>query len=153
MGYSYSDRGRLACDACGAADGNTRKRTCPHRIQYAEGGSLPYCSAPALCAACYAKRKGTLHDGCKAGAAKRNQDEIARGARFAAGELEVRTAYGDWHAAVPDGFVGVTFKARGAEAHRLIPKAVYDPGRKSWLSDYGPDVHPWAGPDGKAATE
>jgi hypothetical protein len=147
MGYSYCARtNRLCCDACGAADGNTRKRTCPHKVTYAVGGrmgggSLPYCSPSALCASCYTKHKATLHEGCKAGAARSNAKEQEKAVRFAAGEYERRTAWGSWHAMVPAGMVGVCFvNASRAEEYRLLPEATYADG--DWLSQY-PDAQPW----------
>lgn len=136
MGYCYCARtGRLACDACGAANGKTRKRTCPHRVHYAEGGSLPYCQPAALCPDCYAKHKPTLHDGCKDAAARETQRQQDRAAMLDAGQFERKTAWGDWHELVPSGHVGVRFVNRaGQERYRLLTdeqyKAVGD-----WLSD------------------
>lgn len=152
MGYSYCARtGRLACDSCGAAEGNTRKRTCPYRVQYAEGGSLPYCYPSALCKACYAKHKATLHADCEAGAAKRTAEEATKRARLAAGELEVRSAWGSWHPNVPVGFTGVYFENRltNARAYFLVPADAYAAG---WLADY-PGAIPWAGPDDGATSK
>jgi hypothetical protein len=147
MGYSYCARsGRLACDACGDTSGTTRKRTCPHKVHYADGGSLPYCYPSALCRDCYAKHKATLHDDCKAGADARNQQEQRRAARLVAGDYEVKNAYGSWHKTVPDGMVGVRFVNRaGAEVYRLVPDAIYNgESRGNWLQDY-PDAQPWDG--------
>lgn len=149
MGYSYtqssSGRWALSCDACGKG-GGVRKRTCPHKVHYPEGYALPYCYPAALCNACYATRKTTLHADCREGAAKRNEQETARAARLAAGELEVRSAYGDWHERVPAGFVGVRFEGTGdTEAFRLMLNAEYQPGEKHWLSDY-PTTQVWEGP-------
>lgn len=142
MGYSYcATTGRLACDGCGAAEGTTRKRTCPHRVQHAEGFSLPYCYPSALCRACYARHKATLHDACEAGAAAQTAKQQQRAAHFAAGEYERRTAWGSWHALVPAGKVGVVFvNAAGAEEYRLLPHESYADG--AWLSEY-PDAQPW----------
>ena len=149
MGYSYSVPGnRLCCDSCGH-DGGVRKRTCPEKIHYADGGALPYCYPSALCPSCYAKHKATLHADCKAGAAKRNAEEVARGARLAGGDFEVRTGYGAWHKAVPVGSVGVRFVGTGGrEEFRLLPEAEYAPGEKHWLSDY-PTAALWADPDAR----
>lgn len=141
MGYCYgltsSGRYALACDACGAV-GGVRKRTCPHKVHYAEGGSLPYCYPSALCASCYKTRKATLHVGCPEGAAKRTAEEIAKREKFAAGDKEVRSAFGDWHKAVPSGMVAVVFSGldRSNEEWRLIPSEEYEPGVKRFLSEY-----------------
>jgi len=141
MGYSYDMRGRLACDACGAAEGKTRKRTCPHRVHYATGGSLPYCYPSALCPTCYAKHKPTLHKDCAEGAARQTAKEQEKAIRFAAGEYERRTAWGSWHALVPDGMVGVCFvNLARAEEYRLLPADTYADGQ--WLSDYN-NAQPW----------
>lgn len=141
MGYSYCARtGRLDCDGCGAATGTTRKRTCPYRVEYAEGGSLPYCQPAALCSTCYIKHKPTLHARCKDGAAEANRRELTRAARLTAGDYERRTAWGDWHETVPAGLIGLRFVNRaGHEEYRLV-----DAGRDraNWLSEYG-DAQPW----------
>jgi len=150
MGYSYDLRGRLACDSCGAC-GQTRKRTCPHKVHYASGGALPYCYPSALCPGCYAKHKATLHTGCKDGAAKRTAEEAAKHARLAAGELEVTSAYGSWHPTVPEGYTGVIFRGVDrAEVYRLIAREQYDPGVRRYLSEY-PDAHPWTDPNAAPA--
>lgn len=141
MGYCYDMAGRLACDACGKT-GGVRKRTCPHRVHYADGGSLPYCQPAALCSDCYRKHKAKLHEGCAAGAAKQNAAEVARKAKLAAGELEVRSAWGDWHETVPTGMTGVLFRNGDQQDYRLMPQADYQPGDKHWLSDY-PTAEPW----------
>jgi len=145
MGYSYDMSGRLACDACGST-GKTRKRTCPHKVHYAGGGSLPYCYPSALCADCYATRKATLHAGCAERAAARTADEAAKHARLVAGELEVASAFGTWHATVPEGWVGVIFRGTAAnEAYRLIAADHYDPTSRRYMSEY-PDARPWSDP-------
>jgi hypothetical protein len=140
MGYSYDMGGRLCCDSCGAS-GDARKRTCPHRVQYADGGSLPYCYPSALCKACYAKHKATLHARCAEGAAQSNVREQARKARLVAGALERRACWGSWHATVPDGMVGVYFKGMQGEAWRLVTHDAYDT-QRAWLDEY-PDAQPW----------
>jgi hypothetical protein len=139
MGYCYDDGGKLCCDACGDS-GQVRKRTCPYRVHYAEGGSLPYCSPSALCAACYHTHKATLHADCKAGAAKRTAEELERAAMLEAGQYERRTAWGDWHPFVPAGFVGLRFVNKaGKELYRLISTERYESITGQWLRDY-----PWA---------
>jgi len=145
MGYSYDARtGRLCCDACGDASGTTRKQTCPHRVHYAEGGSLPYCYPSALCKTCYATRKATLHDGCADGAARQTAQQQIRAAKLAAGEYERRTAWGSWHATVPAGLVGVRFVAQdGRQQYWLVPEADYQrAGAGSWMSEYATRT-PW----------
>ena len=147
MGYSYDLRGRLACDSCGSC-GQTRKRTCPARVRYAGGGSLPYCQPAALCPACYQRHKATLHAGCREGAAKRTAEEAAKQARLAAGELEVAAAWGSWQPTVPEGYVGVCFRGLGgAEVYRLIRKAEYDPSVRRYLSEYA-ETGDWRDPHG-----
>ena len=150
MGYSYgqtaSGRWALSCDGCGKV-GGVRKRTCPHKVVYAEGYSLPYCPPPALCNACYTKHKATLHKDCAAGAATCNARETARAAALTSGALEVRTAWGDWHETVPKGFVGVRFVGTGGTTtFRLVPAGEYEPGVRRYLHDY-PNAQPWADPD------
>jgi hypothetical protein len=135
VGYSYSFDGKLCCDACGKS-GGVRKRTCPYRVNYADGGSLPYCYPAALCGECYRQRRATLHTDCGDGAAKRTAAEADRAARLAAGDLEVRAAFGSWHQTVPDGFVGVLFRGSAREERRLIPAADYNPGIRRYLSEY-----------------
>ena len=142
MGYCYDLRNRLVCDSCGDS-GKTRKRTCPFKVHYPEGGSLPYCYPSALCPPCYAKHKATLHAGCKDAAAKRNAELNVEGVRLAAGELKVKAAWGDWHADVPDGFSGVYFKGATSEAYKLVPKGDYK--GSGWLSDF-PNALDWTGP-------
>lgn len=154
MGYCYgrthSGRSALACDSCGHV-GGVRKRTCPARVEYAEGCSLPYCMPAALCAACYKLRKPTLHVGCHEQAALRTASERARRARLEAGDKEVRSAWGDWHKAVPSGYVGVAFAGLSKDPHllggavevwALIPQLDYAPGEKRFLSDYA-NHQPW----------
>lgn len=142
MGYCYDNRGRLACDSCGAC-GTTRKRTCPHRVQYAEGGSLPYCQPAALCSTCYAKHKATLHASCAEGAARSNARERERSIKLAGGHFERRTCWGDWHATVPAGYVGVRFVGVTGEAYRLVTAADYEAGAaRDWMENY-PNAQPW----------
>ena len=139
MGYCYSG-GKLVCDSCGAT-GSVRKRTCRYRVTYAEGGSLPYCSPSALCAVCYTTHKPTLHANCKAGAVRRTAEETERRQKLDAGELEVRTAWGDWHELVPAGYVGVRFIGmNGSEVYRLILAGEYH--GRGYLSEY-PNLSAW----------
>lgn len=147
MGYCYTHSGALVCDGCGAA-GGVRKRTCPHRVTYPlDGYSLPYCYPSALCPACYKAHKATLHATCAEGAATSNAEHAATAARVRAGDALVKAAWGDWHAAVPAGLVGVCFRTQGATPeYRLVPATSYQ-GGGGFLSDYA-DAQPWAGPDG-----
>ena len=157
MGFSYgrtaSGRSTLSCDSCGTV-GGVRKRTCPHKVHYAGGGSLPYCYPAALCSACYATAKPTLHAGHAELAAARTAAESAKHARLVAGDKEVSTAFGSWHAKVPTGFVGVGFAGPATERGmlngsisewRLVPAEVYDPSVRRYLSDYHGAL-PWSGP-------
>lgn len=106
MGYSYGSRGRC-CDNCGR-DGGTRLRTCPHRVEYFDGTrALPYCPAPALCSACYAEHKPTLHQDCAEGARLSTETNRRIADRKAAGERQVKAAWGDWHDETPAGMVRV----------------------------------------------
>lgn len=146
MGYSYGQNGNgrwvLACDKCGSI-GGTRKRPCRYRIHYADGTSLPWCPAPALCGPCFKALGGTagLHgDTCRDNAARAQADEDHKAACLAAGDKRVIVAYGDWHASVPTGMSLVGFRgADGVEEYRLMPSDVYKSG--GFLSDY-PDSVP-----------
>lgn len=139
MGYSYgrSESGRLvlACDGCGKL-GGVRKRTCPHKVYYAEGGSSPYCPAPALCTPCYHVHKGAMHRECAEGAAKATAREVERKRRLEAGEAELRTCWGSWHETVPAGFVGARYLALGGkETYVLLPDEPKAETRSLWLSE------------------
>lgn len=139
MGYCYDNAGRLCCDSCGTA-GNVRKNTCPHKVHYADGSSLPYCPPPALCPACLKKHGGTakIHAGCKEHAARSNAREVENARRYAAGELKRGAAWGDWHEKVPAGMVGVLFNnpSTGQERYKLIEAARYN--AHEWLSEFEP---------------
>jgi len=136
MGYSYDITGKLCCDCCGEV-GKVRKRTCPHRVYYAGGGSLPYCSPSALCPTCYQKHKAALHEGCKERADERTREEAEKAKRLAGGAYETRTVFGDWHEDCPKGWVLVVFTNRcGAEKHCLIPDSFYNPTDYPFLEDY-----------------
>lgn len=140
MGKTFDAYGRRCCDRCDER-GGVRTRTCPHRVYYPAGGSLPYCAAPALCSKCYAEVKALLHKDCKAGAAKSQAAVNLRAERLAAGEYEVSAAFGDWHKDVPNGTVGLCFRNRdGLETFRLVRAHSYK--RGGYLSDY-PDALPW----------
>ena len=141
MGYCYTLDGKLCCDGCGTHGNGTRKRTCPHKVHYANGGSLPYCQPAALCSACYETHKPTLHAGCKAAAAQRTAEETARAARLAAGSYERKACWGSWHATVPDGMVGIVFEGTQGKAWRLVTKDAYDT-QARWLEDY-PHAQAW----------
>jgi hypothetical protein len=154
-GYSAAGRMALACDSCGKV-GNVRKRTCVHRVEYPQDGAaartLPYCQPPALCAPCLKDRGGirALHAGCEEGARLSTAEHHATAARIAAGDLQVMTAWGSWHAAVPEGMTGVMFaRSRTAgwpgQTYRLVPADHYQNG--GFLADY-PGAQPWNGPDG-----
>lgn len=159
MGYSYGYNARgnlaLACDNCGDV-GGVRKRRCPYTVRgdslRTVSGKRPemdYCPAPAVCGACFAKLGGThgIHgDQCRTGAAAMQERYDAKEAALDAGESFVTTGYGDWHKAVPAGWVGVTFNGRAGETHRLMPPEMYHPGTLERLSDY-PYAVPWDGPN------
>ena len=162
MGRSYDSSGRLACDGCGKAEGTTRRRTCPARVVYPSGASLPYCAAPDLCPDCVVKHRDRLHVGCREAAAKRTAEERARGARLEAGEMLLRSCWGDWHERVPAGWVGACFVGKGdAVAYWLVPAKVYDRrGRDDSPGDFArvavemgePELRPWGGPDDEGTT-
>lgn len=121
MGYSYDARtGKLCCDSCGNI-GGVRKRTCPHKVD-----GMPYCSPSALCSACYAKYRDTLHDGCAEAAARSQARADEENAALACGSHLWRTSWGDWHDAVPAGLVGVRFVSETEEVFALISEATYD---------------------------
>lgn len=147
MGYSYTRSGALACDDCGNG-GRVQKRTCPYVVDVISPmmtpmrAKLPYCYPPALCPACWQKHKATVHANCEAGAAASSARYAEQGRRLDAGELAVSSRFGDWHAAVPAGYVGVYFRGWHGEAWRLVP--VPEPAGAAWLSDY-PTVQDWIG--------
>lgn len=126
MGYVYEGR-KLCCDACG--EPGARKRACVFKVTNEGGGVLPYCPAPALCGACFKQRGGGkgVHAGCEEGARAAQARADAKKARLAAGEHVHCVSYGDWHAAVPEGWVGLGFRNQaGEELRRLAPKAAYE---------------------------
>lgn len=131
MGYCYTSpkgrsRGRLCCDACPSSTG-VRKRTCPHKVITPAGHSLPYCPAPALCAACWTTRK-TYHSGCKAKADAATARYALEAARDQEGDLAVRTCWGDWLKGVPAGHVLILFADLGhtRREYRLALSEHYD---------------------------
>lgn len=138
MGYSfgYNDNGRLvrSCDRCGAV-GGVRKRTCRFKVTYAEGYSLPYCYPPALCSDCAKKLKPLHGESCQVGAAKATAREVERKARLVSGDFEVRSAFGHWHPAVPQAWVGVRFVSLNGDVWKLLPATDYN-GAGGWLSEY-----------------
>lgn len=143
MGYAYTRTGGLCCDSCGTP--GARKRKCPHTVT-TDGHTLPWCPAPALCAPCYARKgglRGVHPERCREGAAaaQAEYDRIAE--RIAAGESQVKAAWGDWHAKVPTGLVGVLFVGADTRTYALVPQADYDPRARKFLSDY-PDAQPCA---------
>ncbi len=121
MGYSYSGN-RLCCDNCGRT-GGVRKRTCPHKVRNDSFRSVavgvrhevPYCQPPALCSACYAGLKATLHEPCKEGARLAQEKADRTEALLESGAFLRAAAWGDWHAKVPAGRVGVLFVNRAKE--------------------------------------
>jgi hypothetical protein len=147
MGYSYgyndaTGRQGLACDSCGHV-GGVRKVTCPHvvtcdSLRSVTPGArhgLPYCPAPALCAACRVKHpRAELHARCKEGAEASQREYDAKQAQLEAGAYLVVSACGSWHDRCPDGFALVTFRnLEGSELERLISKDEYDrPGAHGW---------------------
>ncbi len=145
MGYSYqttpSGREALCCDACPAAGrvAGVRKRTCPCRVKYRSGNSLPYCPAPALCSACYRRLgyQAGVHAHCAAGAVHSQAQEDAVTARIVAGDLPVRAAWGNQ---VVDGkawtlvLFGDYMAANGREEWRLVKPDDYR--SNEYLSDH-----------------
>lgn len=89
MGYSFDQRGRLACDVCGQAEGKTRKRKCPHG----------YCPAVAACPGCFKTIKADgrwtkAHATCAASAAEYDAREAKQAAVLNAGGFVRRSAMG-----------------------------------------------------------
>lgn len=163
MGYGYEQRydrrGRrylvLACDKCGDA-GGVRKRTCTARVLTDSLRSvrawLPYCSPPALCKPCHQKLKATLHESCARGAAMAQADYDTTERLLDSGESLVVAAWGDWHATVPAGFVGVCFRGMSGESYRLVTVEEYDArrhgGRVAEKLSAFVNALPWRDPDG-----
>jgi len=79
---------------------------------------------------CYKRERATLHgDRCRAGAAASQARYDVEQAALDRGEYIRTTCYGDWHAAVPKGFVGALFtNIRGEEVGLLLPESVYETG-------------------------
>lgn len=159
MGYSYqktsSGREALCCDNCPAAgrEAGVRKRTCPHRVHYRDGGSLPYCPAPALCSNCYRSLgcQAGVHANCAEACAAQQAREDAVTAKIAAGDLPVRAAWGGYvldangqpmavrELATRDSWTLVLFgdlpaAPGGREEWRLVPKDEYR--SNEYLSDH-----------------
>ena len=142
MGYSFDFRGRMCCDSCGNP-GGVRRRTCPHRVRYHDGGSAPYCYPPALCSACYAKHgglRGVHGERCRDGAGEAQVREDRIGAKLAAGEIQVRAAWGrggsepSRYGNVPPGQVMV---ACSDDKRYLVDAAEYDRRtRDNFLSEF-----------------
>ena len=135
MGYSYgrtaSGRLALSCGACGKL-GGVRKRTCEYRVYYADGTSLPYCPAPALCGPCFAERRVSLHADCRESAARSTEKEAAKGRRLAAGDSIVAARWGDWHETVPTGKVGAVYRAADGTETWILTDEAHMP---RWLSE------------------
>lgn len=161
MGYCYDARtGRLACDSCGAAEGETRKRTCTARVTHVDSTgqrvALPYCPPPALCPACYSKHGGAkIHDACHEPARRRQAEEDRRAAKMATGAKLRRAAWG-----LDAGMVGVLFEGPGGALHLAMPEALYDAGGGAFGDDLSPEEYaqlasarglaapvPWGGPE------
>jgi len=138
MGYSYTRSGRLCCDNCGQE--GAHKRKCPHHVYYADGSSLPYCPAPALCSLCYTEHGKNLHNQCEESARRLTKEEACILVQLKAGRYKVTAAWGSWHETVPTDFVGVRFEdINGASEYRLIPDADYG---ARWLDEYV-NAQPW----------
>lgn len=136
MGYCYKN-GRLCCDACGSV--GARKRTCPHKVTMDRGQVLPNCQAPALCKACWEKYgKNKIHDQCRESAARSNAEYAAVRARIEAGDKVLRCCFGDWHADVPAGMVGMVFGDGEQAEGLLVTEEEYSAHRAthSFLSEY-----------------
>lgn len=150
MGYCYgtgaTGRAKLVCEHCGTI-GGVRKRTCPHKVVYPTGGSLPYCPAPALCGPCLKREYGgltALHADCAAPAAKRTQEEHQDYAKLLAGDAKVSGRWGDWCATVPAGQVGSYYATANGQEIAVLTS---EPNTPRWLSDVNPeDVGTWTGP-------
>jgi hypothetical protein len=149
MGYSYDGRGKRCCDHCGKP-GGVRKRTCIHKVLsdslYSTDGhrhSLPYCSPPALCSPCYKALGGRhwIHAACEVGAAASQARADAIEAQLDAGEFLPTSAFGDWHAKVPSGKVGIIYRGRAGKRYALVSDADYK--RRAPLSLV--DHEPWEG--------
>lgn len=140
MGYSYSDRGLLACDQCWAV-GGVRRRKCRFTVtsdtSRGPRSPLPYCQPPALCQACYKAAGGArgVHpdETCGSGARASQAKYDAIQARLDAGEEMVLSASGDWAEWVPEGHVGVLTSMRNTY---LVDAGEYRSDRGGFISDY-----------------
>lgn len=102
MGYSYSYDGKLACDDCGAANGETRKVRCTYG----------YCPSPALCPSCrtnerYHAWRENCRKTCKVESARSKERERLRDYLMDSGQLVRVSAI-----SAPEGSVDVTFVNR-----------------------------------------
>lgn len=151
MGYCYDYAGRLVCDGCGntsATGTRVIRRKCSHKVlgdtlRGKTRVSMHYCYPPALCSSCYQKEGGKhIHDKCAEGARRSQAEYDAIEAALDAGEMFVISAYGSWHAEVPEGKVGVLFSGRSGELQRLVDQSAYDQrGKNPKLSDF--ESAPW----------
>ncbi len=133
MGYCYDNRGRLACDNCSATRG-VKKNICPETVltdslRTTRPGlrlEIPYCYPPALCARCEEKLADTIHAPCKEHAAASQATSDAVEALLEDGAYLRTAAWGDWHAHVPEGRVGVSFRnLRGQAAYYHVDPTEY----------------------------
>lgn len=145
--YGYnpdSGRHQLACDSCGNI-GGVRKRTCPRRVlgdslrnAHSDGSrhTLPWCSAPALCDACWQAKGRTngVHANCTEGAAASQAEADKIEADLDNGHRLVVSATGSHDPDVPTGFTKVTFRGRDDETTALVTG--YDPTNRPRLADY-----------------
>ena len=162
MGYSYSRNanGRMVLDCDGCGENPARKVRCPFTVSYADGGTLPYCQAPALCAKCrgdHGTKAAHRANGCETGAAKAQAREADRAAKALTGVLVTIAAWGSWHETVPNGFVGVAATPGGLRqagqtaAYYLVPQDEYRARSDGYVIREGLDA--WTGPEGGAITK
>jgi len=131
MGYLYSFDGKLSCDSCGAAEGKTRKRRCPHG----------WCQAAAICAQCWSDtvkrarfKASHVENDCKGKSAEFHTREARREELEVAG-THVRCAAYD----VGELGVHVLFCAKADVVGRYMPKEAYRAiplGQIATIADY-----------------
>jgi hypothetical protein len=149
MGYIYA-KGGLVCDQCGQP--SARKRKCLHQVTsaavFGTRQTLPFCTPPALCSACFAKAGGGrgLHKACEAKATADQAREDAAQAALEAGEMFAVVAWGYGEKGLPPGTAGVVFRNGKDTTPVIIDSAAYRAvqhvTRYVPLSAF-PDAKPW----------
>ena len=117
MGFCYEGK-KLVCDNCGAAEGTTRKRKCPHN----------YCYPTALCKKCWsdpairAKDKAHHINNDCAGKMQASRDHAAKEVAMREAGAFIRCSA----MSAKDGRVHVIFRGNNSEIGKYMAKETYD---------------------------